>query len=305
MTKPLELKGIRATVDETGVTPKFKVSRPGVGTLTIFAAVVDTSSHFGISGFTVRNALGEGILIAGVTGTVRDVSVTHNTVVHNDLGGGVPPRSKYFECAAEGQVPGDCGEGVHFLSVAHSEVSGNYIAGNAGGVLLTDETGPTHDNVVQDNTVTENAADCGITVPGDSSKALSSAGKRQPKVAGVYSNLWSSATTSAGTTSPVTHSTRHPRSRRAGRGRYQDHGQRGSLTSGSRQDLAQFPPEVLRAAVGEAHRLGLAVTAHAHAVTAIADAVAAGVDGLEHVSFWTEDGVDAPVHLIRSGSASS
>ena len=73
----------------------------------------------------------------------------------------------------------------------------------------------------------------------------------------------------------------------------------GNLTPGSRQDLAQFPPEVLRAAVDEAHRLGLPVTAHAHAVASIADAVAAGVDGLEHVSFWTEDGVDAPAELIN------
>ena len=56
---------------------------------------------------------------------------------------------------------------------------------------------------------------------------------------------------------------------------------------------------MLRAAVDEAHRLGLPVTAHAHAVAAIADAVAAGVDGLEHVSFWTEDGVDAPADLIQ------
>jgi imidazolonepropionase-like amidohydrolase len=73
----------------------------------------------------------------------------------------------------------------------------------------------------------------------------------------------------------------------------------GNLTPGSRQDLAQFPPEVLRAAVDEAHRLGLPVTAHAHAVSAIADAVEAGADGLEHVSFWTEAGVDAPAVLIR------
>ena len=73
----------------------------------------------------------------------------------------------------------------------------------------------------------------------------------------------------------------------------------GNMTPGSRQDLAQFPPEVLCAAVEEAHRLGLPVTAHAHAVGAIADAVAAGVDGLEHVSFWTEDGVDAPAELIK------
>jgi imidazolonepropionase-like amidohydrolase len=73
----------------------------------------------------------------------------------------------------------------------------------------------------------------------------------------------------------------------------------GAMTPGSRQDLAQFPPEVLRAAVDEAHRLGLPVTAHAHAVSAIADAVDAGVDGMEHVSFWTEDGVDAPARLIE------
>ena len=73
----------------------------------------------------------------------------------------------------------------------------------------------------------------------------------------------------------------------------------GNLTPGSRQDLTQFPPEVLRAAVDEAHRLGLPVTAHAHAVAAIADAVVAGVDGMEHVSFWTEDGVDAPADLIQ------
>jgi len=73
----------------------------------------------------------------------------------------------------------------------------------------------------------------------------------------------------------------------------------GNLTPGTRQDLAQFPPEVLRAAVDEAHRHGLQVTAHAHAVAAIADAVAAGADGLEHVSFWTEAGVEAPAGLIQ------
>jgi imidazolonepropionase-like amidohydrolase len=73
----------------------------------------------------------------------------------------------------------------------------------------------------------------------------------------------------------------------------------GTLTPGTYQHLCQFTPEVLRAAVDEAHRHGLPVTAHAHAVQAIADGVSAGADGLEHVSFWTETSVDAPAELIQ------
>jgi imidazolonepropionase-like amidohydrolase len=73
----------------------------------------------------------------------------------------------------------------------------------------------------------------------------------------------------------------------------------GTLTPGTYQHLCQFTPEVLRAAVDEAHRHGLQVTVHAHAVAAIADAVAAGADGLEHVSFWTEDSVASPAELIQ------
>src|SRR3954447_2861874 len=73
----------------------------------------------------------------------------------------------------------------------------------------------------------------------------------------------------------------------------------GRLTPGSHQHLAQFSAEELRAAVEEAHRWGLPITAHAHAAAGIQNAVAAGVDGLEHATFWSEDGVDDPGDLIR------
>jgi imidazolonepropionase-like amidohydrolase len=74
----------------------------------------------------------------------------------------------------------------------------------------------------------------------------------------------------------------------------------GYMTPGTRQECAQFDPSVLRAAVEEAHRHGLPVTAHAHGTPAIADALAAGVDGMEHVSFWSADGVDQPDELLRA-----
>jgi Periplasmic copper-binding protein (NosD) len=188
--KPLTLAGKQATIDETGVTPTFQVTLPGLGTQTIFAAVVMTSSWIDFTGFKVQHAQGEGILAAGLGGTVSGIVISRNAVVHNDLGGGVPPKSTYFECAAEGAVPGDCGEGVHFAGgVAYSTIRDNFIAYNSGGVLLSDDVGPTHNNVVEDNVVTDNASDCGITVPGHNPNALNSAGVPQPSVAGVYANV--------------------------------------------------------------------------------------------------------------------
>ena len=189
IAKPLTLEGRRATIDERNVTPTLVVNPPGVGPLTIFAGVVILSSRVQVKGFTVRNAQGEGILAAGVTGTIRRISIERNAVVHNDLGGGVPPASTYFECQAQGPEPGDCGEGVHFLAVAYSKITDNFISGNSGGILLTDETGPTDHNLVEHNVVTGNASDCGITVPGHNPDALNAAGVPQPSVAGVYDNV--------------------------------------------------------------------------------------------------------------------
>jgi imidazolonepropionase-like amidohydrolase len=72
----------------------------------------------------------------------------------------------------------------------------------------------------------------------------------------------------------------------------------GTMTAGTRQELSQFAPEVLAALVDEAHRIGLPVTAHAHGTASIGEALDAGVDGMEHVSFWSADGVDDPGDLV-------
>jgi parallel beta-helix repeat protein len=184
ISKPLSLKGLHATIDESGVTPTLQVNVPGIGTVTIFAGVVMLSSRVRFSGFTVQHAQGEGILAAGLGADISGISITNSSVVHNDLGFGVP-TSEYFQC----QQGGDCGEGIHFTGVARSTISKNLIADNSGGVLLSDDTGPTHDNLVAGNVVTGNSTDCGITLPGHNPNALSATGQPQPSVAGVYRNV--------------------------------------------------------------------------------------------------------------------
>ena len=56
----------------------------------------------------------------------------------------------------------------------------------------------------------------------------------------------------------------------------------GNMTPGSRPELPQYGPDELRAAVDEAHRLGLPITAHAHATRPSWTPSRPGVDGFEH-----------------------
>jgi imidazolonepropionase-like amidohydrolase len=65
----------------------------------------------------------------------------------------------------------------------------------------------------------------------------------------------------------------------------------GNLTPNSAPYESQYGLEELTAIVEEAHGLGLPVVAHAHAAPAIANALAAGVDNLAHVTLMTADGV--------------
>lgn len=127
-----------------------------------------------VTGFTVENAEFEGILVANAT----SVSVQSNVVVNNNKN---LVRSPSLSCTdipkfetAEGE---DCGEGIHLMGVNHSTIAGNTVKDNAGGILLSDETGATFDNLISANTVENNPYDCGITLashpPAQSTGAMS------------------------------------------------------------------------------------------------------------------------------------
>jgi imidazolonepropionase-like amidohydrolase len=77
----------------------------------------------------------------------------------------------------------------------------------------------------------------------------------------------------------------------------------GVMTPGTDIRACQFSLDELHAVVDQAHQLGLPVTAHAHALTAIEQCVAAGVDGIEHCSFLTEHGVHTPPQLAAAIAA--
>lgn len=67
----------------------------------------------------------------------------------------------------------------------------------------------------------------------------------------------------------------------------------GQLTPGSVPHESQYDLADLHLIVAEAHRLGLSTAAHVHWPGSVADAVTAGFDTLEHVTFFTADGVAA------------
>ena len=72
----------------------------------------------------------------------------------------------------------------------------------------------------------------------------------------------------------------------------------GMLTLGTDLLGVQFTAGELRAAVDEAHAAGLRIVAHCHSEAGARQAVAAGVDGLEHATLLGRDGVAVPDDLI-------
>lgn len=168
ITKPLSLVGQFATIDAKGLTRG------------IFVDGIDAPGLAGVhvSGFTIQNAQFEGVLVANASA----VTVSGNTVLNNNknLSNGVCADLPSIE-PGEGQ---DCGEGIHLMGADHSIVTNNTVKGNAGGILISDDTALTHDNLVSYNVVSDNPYACGITMASHVPAAVS--GSSVPL--GVYHN---------------------------------------------------------------------------------------------------------------------
>ncbi len=178
--KRLRLVGHNAVIDADGILASVPGPLADAGIVGWGVLIVGPDSAGTVfRGFTVQNAPAEGIL-AALTSRVR---INHNELRHNDQGASTTFDPAPFECQAQGQVPGDCGEALHLLSVAHARVTWNNVHDNVGGILLSDEAGPNHGNFVAFNTSRNNLEDCGITLPSHNPAATT-----DPSQGGVYGN---------------------------------------------------------------------------------------------------------------------
>lgn len=158
--KPLTLQGAGA-----GVTTLSAISSNPTEGLIIKGV---TSGATVISGFTIQNAALSGVLVSDSS----NVTVQNNTVRNNDKNL-LDPSAPGRQASCPGAFPfdqDDCGEAIHLRGASNSQVLNNIVKDNVGGILLTDETGPTHDNTIDGNTVLNNIRDCGITLPSHPSK---------------------------------------------------------------------------------------------------------------------------------------
>lgn len=163
--KPLSIVGAdpeTTIVDAAGLGNGFYVDGTGNHTGGLNSVVIE--------GFTVENAKYEGILVNDAS----SVTILNDRVIGNDTA--LRFSAKGATCSG---LPGfetdegfDCGEGIHLIGVTSSTVSNNFVVRNAGGILLSDETGATSGNLVTGNRVEENPYDCGITLASHSASGV-------------------------------------------------------------------------------------------------------------------------------------
>jgi nitrous oxidase accessory protein NosD len=180
--KRLHLVGRHAVIDATGLENAIQIVR----------------SRVTVRGFVVQDANGEGILVgidSAQDAKLLPKSIVISHVVISDVVAAV--NDKGFNGTENGncKYPGDCGGGIHLNVTSDSVVRNSQVLGNADGILLTDDYGPSFGNVVDENSVTDNKTECGIVLAGHNPKAVSydhntfKVTGRHPHKGGLYDNM--------------------------------------------------------------------------------------------------------------------
>jgi Right handed beta helix region len=120
-------------------------------------------AHVTISGFTVKNAQWEGVLVVSAS----DVIIRSNKIENNTKAPAVftgNPGGCSGQPSFELDETGDCGGGLHLIGVWDSTVTGNLITLNDDGILVSDETAGSHDILISKNSVKNNPGECGIVL---------------------------------------------------------------------------------------------------------------------------------------------
>jgi polyvinyl alcohol dehydrogenase (cytochrome) len=169
VTKPLDLEArSNVTIDATGLINGIDISAPDVT----------------VSGFTVTNAVGEGVLVD----SVDHATIEDDIVSGDDTGTGPDPvATSYYPCQGAQGTPGDCGGGIHLLGSSDDIVLSNTVSGNSGGIVISDETGPAAGSTFTGNGVHDNSSAAGFTLVSRNS-AAAPGGVAAPAAGGVFGN---------------------------------------------------------------------------------------------------------------------
>jgi nitrous oxidase accessory protein NosD len=113
-----------------------------------------------VRGFKIQKATFEGILV----NNAADITIWHNHLIGNDQGVVNPGEVCLGLPAFETDEATNCGDAIHLMGTVHSVVASNLIELNSGGVMISDETNTSHDNLIEHNIVKDNCHGDGITL---------------------------------------------------------------------------------------------------------------------------------------------
>ena len=151
-------------IDATGLANGINIDGSASAPMSGVSGVV-------VTGFTVENANFQGILVQNAS----FVTVSNNQVLNNNKG--LVPSASGSSCPglpaalASGEAF-DCGEGINLTGADHSVVVNNVVQHNSGGILISDDTGATYENLISGNLVSDNGFACGITMASHSGMGL-------------------------------------------------------------------------------------------------------------------------------------